>query len=74
MLKKALSEGLSTILRQLDNSNVEKVLIVKWSQNLICVDISTVSGSPKDLQDKCISGKFDLLGFAKEGTSVPELH
>ena len=46
MLRKALSEGPRAFLRPLYNSNVAKVSIVKWSQNLIWAYGSGVFGIP----------------------------
>ena len=44
ILKKALSDGPSENLRPLYNSNVAKVLMVKWSQILVFLARSPVSG------------------------------
>ena len=45
--QKALSDGPSTNLRPIDNSNVAKVYIVKVSQTLISTAGSSISGIPK---------------------------
>ena len=45
ILEKALADGPSENLKPLYNSNVAKVLIVKWSQILISTARSSISGS-----------------------------
>ena len=43
----ALFDGFFVIPRPFNNSNMAKVSIVKWSQNMIFVDGSAISGTPK---------------------------
>ena len=50
-LKKKLSDGFLANLRPLFNSNVAKVSIVQWSQKLIFVAGSVISGIPKILEN-----------------------
>ena len=47
ILNKGLSDGPSGNLRPLINRNVEKVYIVKWSQDLISTARSSISGIPR---------------------------
>ena len=49
--KKAFSDGPNAIPRPLFDSNVAKVPIVKWSQKLIFVAGSVISGIPKILEN-----------------------
>ena len=45
-----LLEGPRSILKQLNNSNVAKVSIIKWSQNFIWAYGSDIFGIPKYLK------------------------
>ena len=56
ILEKALSDGLSAILRPLFNSNVAKVSVIKWSQNFTWAYRSGVFGKPKDFK-KCMRSR-----------------
>ena len=57
------------ILRPLNNSNMAKLLIVKWAQNLVFVDISPVLVNPK-LENTCKTAPFFyILRYARNGTS-----
>ena len=69
LVKKTLSGGPSAILRALNNINVAKVCIVKWSQ----INISIYSNPPS-----CIASFFlnvlkteiiENVGYARNGTS-----
>ena len=53
-----LSVGPSEILGPLYISNVERVYIGKWSQNLICIARSPISGIPKGLTNLSTKFKF----------------
>ena len=60
--KKAFSDGPNAIPRPPFDSNVAKVPIVKWSQNLIFVDRSVISGVPQFLENTCFVCIFKNLG------------
>ena len=47
------------------SSNVAKISIIKWSQNLIKVNKSSVSCLPKDLKKACEAVNFTILGLPK---------
>ena len=53
IFSKALSVGSSTNMRPLYNSNMAKVSVVKWSQNMNFVTRSSVFGTPKLGQNLC---------------------
>ena len=70
ILKKAPSDGPSAILRPLFNSNLKRVYIIKWSQNLIQAHRSSVFGIPKSIKITCFVCIFQIFGYAKNTTSA----
>ena len=51
-----------------------KVYIVKWSQNMIFVDGSAISGTPKYLENCRFQCNFKIWGWAEKGISVHKNH
>ena len=60
ILKKTFSDGPSANLRLFHNSNVAKVSIVKWSQILMFIAGSPISGKPKMFKN------FSFYAFSKK--------
>ena len=58
-----------SIMRPHYNSNMAKVSIVKWSQNLMFVVRSPISGLAKKVKDTVFKAIFQNLGYARKGTS-----
>ena len=64
--KNALFNGFFVIPRSLYNSNMAKVFIVKWSQNMIFVDGSAISSTPKYFENLPFSMQFQNLGLGRK--------
>ena len=67
--KKTLSDSPNANLRPLHNSNVAKVSIVKWSQILIFMDKSPVSGKAHFFKKALKTQIIDNFGYARNGIS-----
>ena len=59
------SDGPSVNLRQLFNSNITKVSVIKWSQNCTRTIRHGVVGIPKYLKKTCRAGYFNILAMPK---------
>ena len=68
-LQKTLSKGILSNPRPLNNINMAKVSIVKWSQKWIFVDGSAISGIPKYLENCCFQCNFKIWCWAEKGIS-----
>ena len=58
--KNALFDRILVNPRPLCNSNMAKVSIVKWSQNMIFVDGSAISGTPEYFENCRFQGNFKI--------------
>ena len=61
------------IWRPLCNSNVAKVSVVKWCQNLIFVARSLISSIPTLLIPACKTGILDDFGYTRNRNSVKKI-